>query len=162
MWEIIQFVVKQSVCSDLNHVDSVDVDLIDVIKRQLKICFDFARDTNRAADTPYTTVVHRDLWINNVMIKRGNSTRSIQRTHTHKLFSSDSSDPNAPLKVKLYDFQLYFYQSFVSDLIFFLFTSVRLTDLVTNFKSLIDCYYAEFIKTLGLVHCPLDDYSFEK
>lgn len=41
------------------------------IEKQLKICDEFGRDTSYTEDTPYTTVVHRDLWTNNIMIKRG-------------------------------------------------------------------------------------------
>lgn len=49
----------------------MDDELRTKIQKQLNIGLDFARDTTRACDTPYTTVVHRDLWINNIMIKRG-------------------------------------------------------------------------------------------
>lgn len=66
------------------------------------------------------------------------------------------------IKIKIYDFQMYFYQSFVHDLIFFLFTSVRPDDLAADFKLFIHCYQAEFVGTLKSVNCPLDDYTFEK
>lgn len=71
-------------------------------------------------------------------------------------------DANVGIKVKIYDFQLYFYQTFVCDLILFLFTSVCCTDLSKNFKTFIHVYHSEFTKTLELVNCPLDDYTFEK
>lgn len=66
------------------------------------------------------------------------------------------------MKIKIIDFQLCMYKSFVHDLIFFLFTSVRPTDLKENFTSFINYYYTAFIKTLAYVNCPLDDYTFEK
>lgn len=67
-----------------------------------------------------------------------------------------------PVKIKIYDFQLYFYQSFVHDLIFFLFTSVRPEDLRNNFNTFINYYHSEFVNTLKLTNCPLDDFTFEK
>lgn len=72
-----------------------------------------------------------------------------------------SLDTN-PTKVKIYDFQSFYYESFVHDLIFFLFTSVRNNDLKANFKSFIDHYLVEFVKTMNFVKCPLDDYTSEK
>lgn len=80
------------------------------------------------------------------------------------IFHIITTDNNAdePIKIKIYDFQLYFYQSFVHDLIFFLCTSVRRNDLVNDFLLFIHCYHAEFVKTLKLVNCSLDDYTFEK
>lgn len=57
---------------------------------------------------------------------------------------------------------MYCYQSFVHDLIFFLFTSVRPNDLDQHFKLFIDRYYEEFTTTLKSVNCPMDDYTYEK
>lgn len=76
------------------------------------------------------------------------------------IYKNDVADE--PIRVKIYDFQLYFYESFVCDLIFFLFTSVRCDDLTKNFQRFINHYLAEFVKTMNLVNCPLDDYSDEK
>lgn len=61
----------QSVCKELPFLDNLDPELLNKIEKQLKICYKFTRDTIRTTDTPYTTAVHRDLWINNVMIKKG-------------------------------------------------------------------------------------------
>lgn len=52
-------------------------------------------------------------------------------------------------------FSTLFIQSFVHDLIFFLFTSVCPIYLVGNFKLFINHYYIEFTKILKLVDCPL-------
>lgn len=66
------------------------------------------------------------------------------------------------VKVKMYDFQLYSYQSLAFDLILFLFTSVRSNDLAENFKMFINYYHEEFVNELKLLNCPLNDYSFDK
>lgn len=54
---------------------------------------------------PYNTVVHSDFWSNNIMV-----TKPIE---------------NGPVKVKILDFQVCQYSSFVRDVTFFMFTSVR-------------------------------------
>lgn len=65
-------------------------------------------------------------------------------------------------KIRIYDFQLYFYQSFVRDLIFFLVTSVRLDDLVRNFRIFINHYHEHFVKVLKRANCSLNDYTIDK
>ncbi|XP_055307116.1 uncharacterized protein LOC129571348 [Sitodiplosis mosellana] len=67
-----------------------------------------------------------------------------------------------PIKVKIYDFQLCYYQSFVCDLTIFLFMSVCCDILKEQFKSFINFYHSEFLMTLQLVNCPLEDYTYEK
>lgn len=76
------------------------------------------------------------------------------------VFLDESS--KQPIKAKIYDFQLYFYQSFVHDLVLFLFSSVRCGDLANNFRTFIDFYHLEFTKTLKRVNCPLEDYTLDK
>lgn len=66
---------EQGVCSELQYVDNLDPQLREIIKKQLRMNDEFSRNTKRAKDSPYTTVVHRDLWVNNVMILRGKSLR---------------------------------------------------------------------------------------
>lgn len=68
------------------------------------------------------------------------------------------------LDVKIYDFQLYFYHSFTLDLIFFLFTSVRIDVLNKNFVAFIRVYHRRFFNTLKDVNCPtqyLQHYTIE-
>lgn len=58
-------------------MDDFDADMRIKIRKQLNICDKFNRDTARTLDTPYTTIVHRDLWTNNIMIKRGKYSKLI-------------------------------------------------------------------------------------
>lgn len=60
------------------------------IEKQLKTCYKFTRDTVRAKDTAFTTVVHRDLWINNVMIKKGNKFANNNKKTAQTLYSINS------------------------------------------------------------------------
>lgn len=50
---------------------NIDSDLRSKIEKQFQIGFDFAKDTSETADTPFTTICHRDLWVNNIMISKG-------------------------------------------------------------------------------------------
>ncbi|XP_031638778.1 uncharacterized protein LOC116350921 [Contarinia nasturtii] len=93
------------------------------------------KDLTIPTDTPYTTVFHNDLHINNVMVRKDNNS----------------------VKVKIYDFQFYAYDSFVFELSYFLFISVRSIDLKANFKLFVDYYISEFQKMMKLVKYPLDD-----
>lgn len=152
-------------CSELVFVEGLSAERRTAIENQFRISDEFSQKTERAADTPYTTIVHRDLWTNNVMIKKGKCTFHLVPHMTLSflillIYINDVADE--PIRVKIYDFQLFFYESFVYDLIFFLFTSVRCDDLTKNFQRFINYYLAEFVKTMNLVNCPLDDYSYEK
>lgn len=55
----------------MQFIDNIDPKLRIEIEKQLRIDFEFTKDTCDVADTSFTTVVHRDLWLNNIMIKRG-------------------------------------------------------------------------------------------
>lgn len=50
--------------------------------KQLTICSKWRKDTNLQRDTPYTTIVHRDLWTNNIMFTTGNVFYFQRRTGT--------------------------------------------------------------------------------
>lgn len=41
------------------------------IEQQMEISKEFLKSNDRVPDTPYTTFYHRDLWMKNIMIKRG-------------------------------------------------------------------------------------------
>lgn len=58
-------------CSELSFIEGLDAKRRATIEHQFHICNRFAITTDRVVDTPYTTIVHRDLWTNNIMIKRG-------------------------------------------------------------------------------------------
>lgn len=66
---------KQGVCSELQYINNLDPQLREIITTQLGICDELSRNTKRSEDSPYTTVVHRDLWVNNIMVLRGKSWR---------------------------------------------------------------------------------------
>ncbi|XP_055321212.1 uncharacterized protein LOC129577737 [Sitodiplosis mosellana] len=133
--------ILQIICDELHLLDKLSSKQRELIKGYLQLGAQFVKNSSQTVDTPYTTIIHFDLWINNIMVKKGKSN---------------------PTQIKIYDFQLYVYESFVHDLIFFLFMSVGPKDLVINFKLFIDFYLLEFIRTMGLVKCSSENYTFEK
>ncbi|CAH1126783.1 unnamed protein product [Ceutorhynchus assimilis] len=74
---------------------------------------------------PWNTIVHGDLWLNNMMVR-------------------DKKDP----RVKLVDFQVYSYGSYARDLVFFLLTSVRNDVTREHLDDLLRYYYEEFTAVL--------------
>lgn len=90
---------------------------------------------------PFATLVHCDVWVNNTM----------QITEDGKL-----------TKNKLVDFQLFFYQSPATDVLFFLWTSVQTKILQNYFESLLEYYHNEFIECLRNLNCNTNLFTFEK
>lgn len=153
------------VLRDLQFVDGLDDEYRARVLTQVADGDKFDRDTIVEEDTPYTTIVHHDLWINNIMLLKGGLFNYSYYSHSsynqfNSFISEDDSGKTA--KVRVYDFQLYYYQSFVSDLIFFLLSSVRSEDLKRNFRIFINHYHEHFVKTLKRVNCPLTDYTIDK
>lgn len=74
---------------------------------------------------------------------------------------ADKADEKS-VKVKILDFQEYKYNSFVSDLLHFLFYNARIDDLKAHFKSFVEHYISEFVNVMRIVNCPLEDYTNEK
>lgn len=53
----------------MHFIDDLNPKLSDKIDKYLKINTDiYTRDS---VDTPFTTVLQKDLWVNNIMIKKG-------------------------------------------------------------------------------------------
>lgn len=96
---------------------------------------------NRQAREPWATIVHNDLWVNNVMVK-----------HTNHEVS----------EIKLVDFQVIDYGSPINDLIYFLLTSVQTSVLKYHFDKLILFYYNEFVKTLQQLKVDLKEFTYEQ
>ncbi|XP_072381947.1 uncharacterized protein [Diabrotica undecimpunctata] len=89
---------------------------------------------------PFATITHRDLWVNNIMVKQVENTTE---------------------EVKIVDFQLYSYDSPAADIFFFLFSSVNFDVLKNHVDDLFKYYQQHFQKTLKDLDCDLD-FSYEK
>ncbi|XP_061386963.1 uncharacterized protein LOC133321912 [Musca vetustissima] len=92
-----------------------------------------------AEDDLYTTIVHCDLWINNLMLKY--------------------DENGLPEKVKFVDFQIAQYESLAHDIIFFLFSSVEVPVLEQHMDEFLIMYYNAFIECLKSLNVETDKYS---
>ncbi|XP_072381946.1 uncharacterized protein [Diabrotica undecimpunctata] len=89
---------------------------------------------------PFATISHRDLWVNNIMVKQ---------------------EENTTKEVKIVDFQLYSYDSPAADIFFFLFSSVNFDVLRNHLDNLLHYYQQHFQNTLKDLNCDLD-FSYQK
>ncbi|CAH2008422.1 unnamed protein product [Acanthoscelides obtectus] len=89
---------------------------------------------------PFSTIVHKDIWVNNIMVK------------------FCESDVN----IKLVDFQFYSYDSPVDDLMFFLMTSVPLDLLKSHLDDFLQCYHKCFIQVLEELKCSTVGFGYDK
>ena len=91
--------------------------------------------------TPFASIVHCDLWSNNIMIK---------------IVDDKAVD------VKFVDYQMYEYSSLVRDVVFFLFTSVQLPVVQTNLDGLLVFYFERFGDWLKKLGCDTSIFKFEE
>ncbi|XP_063220406.1 uncharacterized protein LOC134529837 [Bacillus rossius redtenbacheri] len=89
---------------------------------------------------PFATLVHDDLWTNNIMV-------------------SYSGDGNIS-GLKILDFQSVMYGSPAIDLLFFLFTSTNLDMTKKECDRFIQMYYHEFVDWLELLGCDTKPFSY--
>ncbi|XP_017004717.2 uncharacterized protein [Drosophila takahashii] len=109
--------------------------------KELLDIFDAFQAGKDVEDGLFTTLVHGDLWINNMMLKY--------------------DEEGTPIKVKIVDFQIAQYGSLVHDVIFLLFSSVDVNVLEENYYNFLTIYYNAFIQTLRSVDVDTSNYSLE-
>lgn len=107
------------------------------VKKSLLKIYEFAENFRE----PFFTLAHRDLWVNNILVKFEN---------------------NHPINVKIIDFQKYSYDSPAKDLIYFLVTSIPLTLLKDHFDDLLEYYHMCFIEQLDTFNCDVSPFSFDE
>lgn len=61
----------QAVAEDFLHFENLPIEIRTKVENLFDDGIQFVTNSARAADTPYTTVLHDDVWVNNIMIKRG-------------------------------------------------------------------------------------------
>lgn len=73
-WSFVSYIYlirrSQAVHYDLKYV-RINQTLRRKVDAQIKNCIAFSQINKNGSDTPYSTVVHRDLWTNNFMISKG-------------------------------------------------------------------------------------------
>ncbi|KAH8282181.1 hypothetical protein KR054_006038 [Drosophila jambulina] len=118
--------------------------------KELQEAFDAFQAGKDVEDGPFTSLVHGDLWINNMMVKYG----------SNKVYLID--EEGTPIRVKIVDFQIAQYGSLVHDIIFLLFSSVDVKVLEDNYYNFLSIYYKAFIGSLKSVDVDTSGYSYEK
>lgn len=106
------------------------------IKKQMNLSY--------PKDRPYVTVIHNDMWINNILIRYDNNL---------------SGRPSA---IKLIDFQFISCDSLVHDVVFFVLTSIKDDCLDGMVDMWLSFYHEKFFKHLQVLGCPTEAYSHER
>lgn len=85
---------------------------------------------------PWTTIIHSDFWVNNVMFHR---------------------NPKGKIdSVKFVDFQIYVYGSPTRDLLFFLYSSLAKDLAEDQVEDLMDLYYESLVNMVNKMGCNVD------
>jgi len=91
-------------------------------------------------DEPWSTIVHADFWVNNIMFHR---------------------DENGQLDdVKFVDFQNYLFLNPLREMILFIFSSTEVRD--DYIEELIDLYHKTFLTVLDRMGCDIEPFTREK
>lgn len=91
------------------------------------------------SDKNFYTLVHTDLWSNNIMVRHDEDN----------------------IQIKFLDFQLIELGSPIRDLLFFIFSSTELNVIEKNFSKLLNIYYNEFNFVLLQFGCDLQNFSYK-
>lgn len=106
------------------------------VKKSLLAIYEFPQEFRE----PFFTLVHRDLWVNNILVKY---------------------KEGQPVDLKFIDFQKYSYDSPVKDIIYFLITSVPLKLLKFHFDGFIKFYHECLIKHLALFDFNTEPFNYD-
>ncbi|KAH8237856.1 hypothetical protein KR032_003995 [Drosophila birchii] len=136
--------MDEELMKDIRAVTSDERDVERV--KELQAEYDAFQAAEDEKDGPFTSLVHGDLWINNMMVK----------------YVSVTDEEGTPTKVKIVDFQIAQYSSLVHDIIFLLFSSVDVKVLEENYYNFLSIYYKAFIQSLQSVNVDTSGYTYEK
>lgn len=89
---------------------------------------------------PWSTIIHSDFWVNNIMFRRGEKEK---------------------LEIKFVDFQIYVCASPLRDLLFFLYSSVEPDIVDDHGDNLLDLYYETLLDILTKMKCNTSAFNKE-
>lgn len=102
---------------------------------------DFYKFLGREVERPYYTIIHNDVWTNNIMFYRN--------------ANKDELD------IKFLDFQNYLYTSPMLDLLFFIFTSTNVDIFEAEITELMEYYHHCFMSELKRLKCKVTFFSLD-
>jgi len=112
---------------------------VDRVKEKSKIRFDYLQ--NIVIDEPWSSIIHGDFWVNNIMYHKENG-------------EIDG--------VKFVDFQITQASSPLKDLPYFLCASVSMDVIDNHFDDLIAAYHSSFIEVLEKIGCDVAPFAKDK
>ncbi|KAH8413074.1 hypothetical protein KR009_007804 [Drosophila setifemur] len=134
-------VMKAETLEDIRRATNNDAELVARVKELSDEFFAFLASPPDRPDGLFTSIIHCDYWINNLMFQY---------------------DPSAkPSQLKIIDFQTAQYDSVVHDIIAFLLSSVDTAILEIHFEHMLEIYYDAFVCCLRRVGAALSDYNYE-
>lgn len=113
------------------HVDRCNVAMTDSMKHGM---------WNILPDEPWSTIIHADFWVNNIMFHRDENGRVDD--------------------VKFVDFQNYLFFSPLRELVFYLFSSTEASN--DRIEELMDLYHETFVAVLARMGCDTEPFTREK
>ncbi|EDW11007.1 uncharacterized protein LOC6575556 [Drosophila mojavensis] len=132
--------LKDESIRDIEDIADGDMTIINGVKK-LQDLFNEFETGDDVNDGPWTSIVHMDLWINNLMVKY--------------------DETGLPVKLKIVDFQIAQYESVIHDLIFLLLSSVDTPVLEENYYNFLRIYYEAFIQALQKANVNTREYNYE-
>ncbi|KAL1518134.1 hypothetical protein ABEB36_001805 [Hypothenemus hampei] len=107
-------------------------------ERILKLIFQSFPFKERELHEPWVTIIHLDLWCNNIMVTGGENSKNI-----------------------ILDFQVPMVGNLAADVIFLLTTSVDLEEIRTRLDEFLRFYYDELIKNLKQLKVDTSEFTFD-
>ncbi|XP_017004728.2 uncharacterized protein [Drosophila takahashii] len=135
-------VMKAETLEDVRRATDNDAKLLARVKELSDQFFEFLSAAPERPDGPFTSIIHCDFWINNLMFRYGPA--------------------GTPVGLKIIDFQTAQYDSVVHDIISFLLSSVDTAILEIQFEHMLEVYFEAFVCCLRRVGADLEDHTFEK
>ncbi|XP_033165496.1 uncharacterized protein LOC117144447 [Drosophila mauritiana] len=135
-------VMKAETLEDIRRATNNDSRLVARMKELSDQFFEFLAAAPDRPDGPFTSIIHCDFWINNMMFRYGPS--------------------GTPIELKIVDFQTAQYDSVVHDIISFLLSSVDTAILEIEFEHMLEAYYEAFVRCLRRVGAKLEVHTFKE
>ncbi|KAH8357063.1 hypothetical protein KR200_009901 [Drosophila serrata] len=132
-------IMKAETLEDIRKATNNDPELGARVKELSDKFFEFLAAEPDRPDGPFTSIIHCDYWINNLMF----------------LYEPSGT----PSRLKIIDFQTAQFDSVVHDIIAFLLSSVDTAILELHFEHMLETYYEAFVACLRRVGADTTSYS---